>query len=712
MKSITYLILALTMNLFLVPVLCNGTMTNSEQIEWNMIKQLGKKNNINNWILYHDISRKDFQWNKFWFEAMKSEQGLGFFSTENVENLPFSNITRITKKEKKSDLRSLHLYVHTNLDYVNKYILSVNTSFPNSNQPLSDIWLLRMSKTVTQEKILELMDNLKISNGKQMYCYLRYKNADIKVYNVKKADFNSNAALDLYSVLTGNQELKVHQHELLRKQSSLEGVHLQVLAAFAPPSVTYIEDGCTSKDCFKGIFANVFHALSDQMNFTFTIKRAYMWGSFTNGTWNGMVGMLKDGIADIAAADLTITNERSTVVDFLPSLMEITEELYMKNPGDAFSTGSYIGAFTQTSWTAIALWIIVTPLLLQGILMISTYRNQDGLGIFNCYLFVTSSVVNLTYKLKSDKLEHRIAFISLLIGGMLIYYYWEAELTSHLASRRIDFPFSNLLEFSKNSKFNFIVAKGTIHLDYFKNSEDSVRSKIWREKLEPYFDQLPLFEELPERILADPHAVAYTESIIKMTKAYITCKIVDIKPPIRKTHLAFATQKNSPYFQAFKHHINKLKEAGVVQKYIKSHQMEAQICKDFSGGPITIQQCYTAFQILAAGASIAILGFILEMFLRPKVTKTITNIHEQNTKKMMPLDDRSIMLTSHVEKQGCDTTRKTVKIKNNESKNVSDQYDQMIALDKTIAKLQRRRERLRLGNFNQIHRQMRKNLEP
>ena len=59
-----------------------------------------------------------------------------------------------------------------------------------------------------------------------------------------------------------------------------------------------------SKDCFRGIFANVFHALSDQMNFTFTV-------------------MLKDGNADIAAADFIITNERSAVVDFLPSLMEV-----------------------------------------------------------------------------------------------------------------------------------------------------------------------------------------------------------------------------------------------------------------------------------------------------------------------------------------------------------------------------------------------------
>ena len=369
----------------------------------------------------------------------------------------------------------------------------------------------------------------------------------------------------------------------------------------------------------------------------------------------------KDGIADIAAADLTISYERSTVVDFLPSLMEITEELYMKNPGDAFSTVSYISAFTKSSWTAIVLWIIIIPFVLLGILRNSIYRNKDGLGIFNSYLFVTSSVFNLPYKLESGKVVNRIAFVSVFIGGMLIYYHWEAELTSHLASRRIDLPFNNLLEFSENSKFNFIVAKGTIHLDYFKNSNDPVRSKIWHEKLEPYFDQLPLHEELPERILADPYAVVYSESIIKMNKDFINCKIVNIKPPIRKTHLAFATQKNSPYHQAFKHHIKNLKESGLVQKYIKSHRMEAQFCKDYSGEPITIQQCYAAFQILATGASIAILGLLLEVCLRPKRMKRIAHSIEQSMKKMMQLGERKIKVTNNFGEKGHFSTRKTKK---------------------------------------------------
>ena len=193
--------------------------------------------------------------------------------------------------------------------------------------------------------------------------------------------------------------------------------------------------------------------------------------------------------------------------------------------------------------------------------------------------------------------------------------------------------------------------KGTALLDYFKNSDDPIVSKIWQEKLEPNFDRLPLFHEVQEMILADPYTVAYTESPIKMTQGYISCKIVDIKPPIRKTHLAFATQKNSPYFQAFKHHVNNIKEAGLVQKYIKSHRMEAQVCKDYSGGPVTIKQSYSAFQILAAGMLVAFGCFILESFLLPERVKSFDPDEKKTRKRTYFMRNRKMITKSNSRKQ-------------------------------------------------------------
>ena len=60
--------------------------------------------------------------------------------------------------------------------------------------------------------------------------------------------------------------------------------------ALNKPYVTEIKDNCSSEDCFKGIFGSVWHALREKMNFTYTIRKEKVYGSFINGTWIGMIG--------------------------------------------------------------------------------------------------------------------------------------------------------------------------------------------------------------------------------------------------------------------------------------------------------------------------------------------------------------------------------------------------------------------------------------
>lgn len=44
------------------------------------------------------------------------------------------------------------------------------------------------------------------------------------------------------------------------------------------------------------------------------------WGALTDGKWSGLVGEVARGEADNAIASLTISQQRSTVVDFLVSV--------------------------------------------------------------------------------------------------------------------------------------------------------------------------------------------------------------------------------------------------------------------------------------------------------------------------------------------------------------------------------------------------------
>ena len=88
-------------------------------------------------------------------------------------------------------------------------------------------------------------------------------------------------------------------------------------------------------------------------NFPSTLSLHSTWNlnkgfqSLEKNTWSTPRSMDGLDIVDVAAADLTVSSERSEVVEFLPGLMEVTEELYMKNPGDTFTFVSYIGSFTN-----------------------------------------------------------------------------------------------------------------------------------------------------------------------------------------------------------------------------------------------------------------------------------------------------------------------------------------------------------------------------
>ena len=48
---------------------------------------------------------------------------------------------------------------------------------------------------------------------------------------------------------------------------------IRIIASLQEPYQTYIEDGCTSVDCFRGLYADVFHSLKDILNFTSTIQK-------------------------------------------------------------------------------------------------------------------------------------------------------------------------------------------------------------------------------------------------------------------------------------------------------------------------------------------------------------------------------------------------------------------------------------------------------
>ena len=81
--------------------------------------------------------------------------------------------------------------------------------------------------------------------------------------------------------------------------------------------------------------------------------------------------MLIEDKIDLAVADLTVTNSRSTAVDFLPSMMGSHEQLFLRNPADGLVLNAYAQPLTIIAWIGIALFIIIIPPILAAIVLYS-----------------------------------------------------------------------------------------------------------------------------------------------------------------------------------------------------------------------------------------------------------------------------------------------------------------------------------------------------
>ena len=639
--SILYLTLFVNIYFWIQPTLSLVKINNITDVQrhhntWNMVQALGKTYNAKVWIL-HCSPTHDISWKTFWHRIVKEAKDIGYFGTNVLSS------SQYMERPKVSSEVIMNLYVNADVKFLQKQTIdtlnlfhskSSNDSVESRDNLHLNVWMIKMPDKANNKIIANILNETMVNYDSNVFCYTFMKDNIIDIYEVYKiVNHESSTVINKLGTWSALFGLQLLDPDIWSRRVSLGGHRLKVASAYSPPAVTYIEDNCNNPKCFKGIFADVWHALAAKMNLTYTIKRAYKWGSFINGSWNGMVGMIQQGIADIAVTDLTLTKERSSAVDFLPSVMETNDELFINHPGDSLSLDAYIAPFSSNSWVGVILWIGIFPIILAALVLYGDDQYSNELELGQCYGFVAQVFMMRSSTTMPNKTSNRIAFGSVLLGGILIYYNWEAELFSHLAVRKTNLPFKNLNELTKDSRYKVLVGKGSIHVDVFKYSNDPDKKIIWKEKIEPYVDELPLYEDLVKTVLNHRYSVIYAESGIRQHQAYINCTIIDIGTPVQTSQLAWAVEKRSHFYGTFRYHLTKLKEIGAVHRYYKTYEIQHQLCPDYSGNPLSVKQCITAFNVLITGVLLCLLWLLLEILTPRKWMKWLLTIGHNSFKK-------------------------------------------------------------------------------
>ena len=68
---------------------------------------------------------------------------------------------------------------------------------------------------------------------------------------------------------------------------------------------------------------------------------------------------------------------------------------------------------------------------------------QDELRLSDCYCFAYKTLLMQGWSKTPDSGQNRIAFVCIMIAGMLLYWHWEAMVISYLAVKKVVLPYTS-----------------------------------------------------------------------------------------------------------------------------------------------------------------------------------------------------------------------------------------------------------------------------
>ena len=198
----------------------------------------------------------------------------------------------------------------------------------------------------------------------------------LEILELSKGDFSKIGYWDTTDKVKYDRELQDPEQQMIEL---IQNKKFQIVVKFGEPFLTlkFAGEGVLLEGNarYEGYVVDLINRIAANLKFKYELEVVPdgQYGSLNPVTkkWNGLVKHLLDRKADLAVADLTITYERKTAVDFTMPFMSLgVGILYTKPPKKETNLFSFLDPFTRDVWlyTGLAyLSVSVTVFILSRI---------------------------------------------------------------------------------------------------------------------------------------------------------------------------------------------------------------------------------------------------------------------------------------------------------------------------------------------------------
>ena len=234
-----------------------------------------------------------------------------------------------------------------------------------------------------------------------------------------------------------------------------------------------------------GLIKDILDALSVRMNFTyeFNLSPDGNYGApDANGVWNGMVGEVLYGRADMAAADLTINAPRTEILSFSIPYMNVDLGVVYKKPTVNFNLFAFLMPFSTPVWLVILGSLILTSMSLYLFGIFSS--KDDPLGsIAACLYFGLACLFAQGPETYPRSIASRATAISWWFFSLMMLTLYTASLTSIMTVNRATLPIETIEDLLNYETYHYGIEPGGSTQNAFQNSEYAPFQMMWAEMI-------------------------------------------------------------------------------------------------------------------------------------------------------------------------------------------------------------------------------------
>ncbi|XP_055501772.1 glutamate receptor 2b isoform X5 [Leucoraja erinacea] len=354
--------------------------------------------------------------------------------------------------------------------------------------------------------------------------------------------------------------------------------------------------------------------------------------------WNGMVGELVYGKADIAVAPLTITLVREEVIDFSKPFMSLGISIMIKKPQKSKpGVFSFLDPLAYEIWMCIVFAYIGVSVVLFLVSRFSPYEwhteeYEDGretqsndqtneFGIFNSLWFSLGAFMQQGCDISPRSLSGRI------VGGvwwfftLIIISSYTANLAAFLTVERMVSPIESAEDLAKQTDIAYGTLDAGSTKEFFRRSKIALFEKMWAymKSAEPsVFVKTTAEGVVRVRKSKGKYAYLLESTMNEYIEQRKPCDTMKVGGNLDSKGYGIATPKGSSLRNAVNLAVLKLNEQGLLDKLKNKWWYDKGECGSGGGdskektSALSLSNVAGVFYILVGGLGLAMLVALIE----------------------------------------------------------------------------------------------------